>query len=180
MNRTEFDKLVHDLNRKLFGYAFRILRHQEEAEDAVQEVFIKLWKIREKLREYNSIEALATTMVKNYCIDQIRKQKNIQSSGDVSENRVNFVSPSPLDQMEMKESEAIIHKIIDTLPDLYKSVILLKDIEDRSYEEISELTNQNINTLRVNLSRARKFVRDEFNKFQYENRGFEKSSRKVL
>jgi RNA polymerase sigma-70 factor, ECF subfamily len=65
MSRTDFNDLVHQLNRKLYGYAFRILRNQEEAEDAVQEVFIKLWKMNEKLSEYNSIDALATTMTKN-------------------------------------------------------------------------------------------------------------------
>ena len=75
MTRTDFNDLIQQLSRKLYGFAFRILRNQEEAEDAVQEIFIKLWKMGQKLDEYNSIDALATTMTKNYCIDQIRKQK---------------------------------------------------------------------------------------------------------
>jgi DNA-directed RNA polymerase specialized sigma24 family protein len=57
MTRTDFNDLVMQLSRKMYGYAFRILRSREEAEDAVQEVFIKLWKIGEKLGEYTSIEA---------------------------------------------------------------------------------------------------------------------------
>ena len=76
MTRTDFNDLVRQQNRKLYGYAFRILRNQEEAEDAVQEVFIKLWNLGNKLDSYNSIGALATTMIKNFCIDQIRKKKH--------------------------------------------------------------------------------------------------------
>jgi RNA polymerase sigma-70 factor (ECF subfamily) len=59
-------------------------------------------------------------------------------------------------------------------------MIRLRDIEGFSYEEIAKKTGQNINTLRVSLSRARKFIRDEFNKYQYERRGIEPIARKVL
>ena len=82
--------------------------------------------------------------------------------------------------MESRESDDIIHKIIDNLPDTYKVVIRLREIDGFSYEEIAEKTNQNINTLRVTLSRARKFIRDEFNKYQYERRGIKQVARKVL
>ena len=76
MTRKDFDHLVQQQSRKLYGFAFRILRNQEEAEDVVQEIFIKLWKMGEKLDEYKSIDALATAMTKNYCIDLLRKQKH--------------------------------------------------------------------------------------------------------
>jgi RNA polymerase sigma-70 factor (ECF subfamily) len=66
------------------------------------------------------------------------------------------------------------------LPDIYKEVIELREIEGLSYEEISARTEQNINTLRVTLSRARKIVREEFNKYQYERRGIKEVDRKVL
>ena len=76
MTRTDFNHLIQRQSRKLYGFAFRILRNQEEAEDVVQEIFIKLWKMGEKLDEYKSIDALAITMTKNYCIDLLRKQKH--------------------------------------------------------------------------------------------------------
>jgi RNA polymerase sigma factor (sigma-70 family) len=180
MTRTEFNELVHQLSRKLYGYAFRILRNQEEAEDAVQEIFIKLWNMKEKLVEYNSIDALAVTMTKNYCIDQIRKQKNIYYEEPRTEVSNQYISPSPHEQIESMESNEIIYKIIDGLPDSYKVIIRLRDIEGFSYEEITEKTNQNINTLRVSISRARRLIRDEYNKYQYERRGIEQTDRKVL
>jgi len=180
MTRTDFNDLVQQRSRKLYGYAFRILRNQEEAEDAVQEIFIKLWKMGEKLNEYNSIDALATTMTKNYCIDQLRKQKHIHLDEQKKQDNDYTSSPSPHEQMENRETNDIIHKIIDRLPDAYKIMIRLRDIEGLSYEEIAENTDQNINTLRVTLSRARRLIRDEYNKYQYERRGIKQVARKVL
>jgi DNA-directed RNA polymerase specialized sigma24 family protein len=66
------------------------------------------------------------------------------------------------------------------LPELYKEIIMKREIEGLSYEEIALITSQNINTLRVNLSRARKMVREEYNKHQYERKGIKEADRKVL
>ena len=180
MTRADFNDLVRQLNRNLYGYAFRILRNQEEAEDAVQEVFIKLWNMGSKIDEYNSIGALAATMTKNLCIDLLRKKKNIVQDeyGELDLKGPDISSPYEL--LESRESEDILYHIINHLPDIYKVVIELREIEGLTYEEIAEKTKQNINTLRVNLSRARKMIREEFNKFQYERRGTQEVNRKVL
>jgi RNA polymerase sigma-70 factor (ECF subfamily) len=171
MTKTDFNNLVITLGRKLYGYAYRILRDKEGSEDAVQEVFVKLWKMNMKLDEYVSVEALAVTMVKNYCIDQIRKQKYIEPADSNSFSLYQDTEPSPQDKLERNETSAFMHRIINDLPEIYREVIQLRDIEELSYEEIAEKTGQNINTLRVNLSRARKSVRDEFNKQSNEFRG---------
>jgi RNA polymerase sigma-70 factor (ECF subfamily) len=180
MTRAEFDQLVQMQGRKLYGFAFRILRNQEEAEDVVQEIFIKLWNMGQKLDNYKSIDALATTMTKNYSIDLIRKQKHNDKSDFSINNYQNLTSPSPEEQMENRETGEILNMIIADLPEAFKEVIKLRDIEGASYEEIADKTEQNINTLRVTLSRARKMIRDEYNKYQYERRRFEKTDRKVL
>ena len=71
-------------------------------------------------------------------------------------------------------------KIIDALPENYRVLIQLRDIEGLSYEEISKKTELNINALRVTLSRARKLVRNEFIKYSYEQRGNKKAAGKIL
>lgn len=180
MTRADFNDLVRQHNRNLYGYAFRILRNQEEAEDAVQEVFIKLWNLGKKLNEYNSVGALAATMIKNYCIDQIRKKKHLVQEQLEGQNIANTENTSPSELLENKESGNILHQIIYRLPDIYRDAIVMRDIEGQSYEEIVELTGQNINTVRVTLSRARKMIREEFNKYQYERRGIKEADRKVL
>jgi RNA polymerase sigma-70 factor (ECF subfamily) len=180
MTRTEFNDLVRQHNRNLYGYAFRILHNQEEAEDAVQEVFIKLWNLGNRLDKYESIGALATTMIKNFCIDQLRKKKHfIQNEHEGKELQISG-SASPYEIMESRESEDIMYHVIDQLPEIYKVVINLREIEGLSYEEIADKTEQNINTLRVTLSRARKIIREEFNKYQNERRGIKEVDGKVL
>jgi RNA polymerase sigma-70 factor (ECF subfamily) len=180
MTRADFNDLVRQTNRNLYGHAYRILRSQEEAEDIVQEVFIKMWNMGTKLDGYTNTAALAVTMTRNLCIDQIRKKKHFREEG-IDDNFIkNSDDASPFELIDNRESEKIVSDIIDKLPDIYKSVIVLREFEDMSYDEIAEKTRQNINTLRVTLSRARKMIRDEFNKYQYERRGIKESDPKIL
>jgi RNA polymerase sigma-70 factor (ECF subfamily) len=167
MTREEFNNYVRLMSRKLYGFAFRILRNQEESEDAVQEVFIKMWNMGKKLDEYASIDALATTMTKNYCIDQLRKQKHLFQGNPETDPET---AASPLELMERLESGNIIQSIIARMPDTYREMISLKDIDALSYEEIAVKTGQNINTLRVTLSRARALLREEYKKHFNEKR----------
>jgi RNA polymerase sigma factor (sigma-70 family) len=171
MTRADFNNLVHKISKKLFGLAYRILRDQEGSEDAVQEVFVKLWKMNTRLDEYENVEALATTMIKNYCIDQFRKQKYAEKSDNNAYYLYHDSEPSPHEKLERNETSAIMLRIIGDLPEIYREIIQLRDIEGLTYEEIVEKTGQNINTLRVNLSRARKSVRDEYKKYSDESGG---------
>ena len=170
MTREEFNEYIKKQSRKLYGLAFRILRNREEAEDAVQEIFIKLWKMRDRLDEYKSIEALATTMMKNHCIDHLRREGKLIAPdiGEGNMNEIRLTASSPHEQMELTETNELLHNIIGNLPDAYSIVVRLKDIEGWSYDEISGKTQQNINTLRVTLSRARKLIRDEYKKYSNE------------
>ena len=138
MIREDFNDLVRQHNRKLYGYAFHFLRNQEEAEDAVQEVFIKLWNLGNKLDEYNSIRALATTMVKNFCIDQLRKRKYLVQGENIQQDFIKADTATPYEIIERRESEKILDHIIDQLPNIYKEVIELREIEGLSYEEIAD------------------------------------------
>lgn len=167
MTRKDFDSYVKQTGRKLYALAFRILRKQDEAEDAVQEVFIRLWKMGEKLDDYASINALATTMTKNYCIDQIRKSRQMI---DLDDKYDHYSESSPAEIMENAESFVIISEIINGLTPNYREMINLHDIDGLSYDEISQKPGQNINTIRVNLSRARAMIRDEYKKYFNEKR----------
>ncbi len=164
MTRTEFDNLVVTSGRKLYGHAYRILGDKEGSEDAVQEVFVRLWKMRMRLDEYESVEALAVTMVRNYCIDQVRKHRFIDPGREAAFAGLHDPEPSAQEQIERMEAADIVLRIIGELPDQYREVIRMRDIDELSFEEISELTGQNINSVRVILSRARKSVRDEFSR----------------
>jgi RNA polymerase sigma factor (sigma-70 family) len=160
MTISEFDDFVRTMSRRLYTVAFRILGRQEEAEDAVQEVFIKMWNMGRKLDGYDSLEALSTAMTRNFCIDQVRKKKHI-SDEPVPEE----ASDSPAELLERAESNAILMKIIEELPESYRLILEMRDIQDLSYDEIAVKTGQNINTIRVTISRARLMVRTEYKKY---------------
>ncbi|MFO7621611.1 MAG: RNA polymerase sigma factor [Bacteroidales bacterium] len=168
MNRADFNRIILQLSRKLYVYAYRILNDQQEAEDAVQEVSVKLWKMRDRLDQYESIEALTTTMVRNYSIDQLRRRKNIEFEYINTHVQYPESTPSPQELMERTESYNIISEIIEKLPPVHREMIRLRDIDGLSYEEISVKTSQNINNIRVILSRARKSVRDDYKKYLHE------------
>jgi len=180
MTKTEFNLLVHQLSRKLYGCAYRILSSQVEAEDAVQEVFIKLWNMGTKLDEYSSIEALSITMTKNYCIDQVRKRKHHILEEYKNHEYKKSKLPSPDEQLERSEDKEIIFEIIDQMPEAHRQIIKLREIEGLTYEEIAKKTGHNVNALRVAISRARKQIKDEFNKYHYERKGVGPVTRKVL
>ncbi len=163
-------------SRKLYALAWRILNHREEAEDAVQEVFIRIWKMGEKVREYDSVEALAATMLKNHCIDLLRSRKR-RISGEAVLQAVPVPSdPSPSDILEGKESGEIIGMLIGQLPENGRQALNMRELEGLTYEEIAERTGQNVNALRVTVSRARKWLRDEYNRYHYEQKGTEQAS----
>ena len=147
-----------------------MLGNRQNSEDTVQDVFVKLWKMNKTLETYGSIEALAITMVKNQSIDQLRRMK----LADAEKMEILYprsdTSPSPQEQMERKETMRLLNRIISELPQIYRETVKFRDIDGLSYEEISEKTGQNINTIRVNLSRARKIIRDKYTKCRNEHR----------
>lgn len=164
MTIEEFKNKVLPVKNKLYRLAYRLLNSQVDAEDAVQEVFLKLWSRREKLIEYRSIEAFAMVMTKNLCFDKLKLKSRHQE--ELNEERVEFKSENLETHLEMRNTVSKIHEIIKELPEQQKLVIQLRDIEQCDFDEIAEITDMNLNTIRVNLSRARKKVRDTLLKIQ--------------
>ena len=175
MTKQEFKSLVLPTKGKLYRLALRMLNSRQEAEDIIQDTYLKLWNMRDQLSQYNSIEALAVTMTKNLCIDKLRSyRKRKQNDGGLdnillsSDKRHN-----PAEMLELDESMRCVYECIQQLPDQQRLVIQLRDIEHYSYEEISEMTDLKVNNIRVALSRARKSVREEYQKKQ--NYGHQKN-----
>ncbi len=160
MNSEEFKKDVFVLKDKLYRFSKRILNDATEAEDITQEVLLKLWDLRKKLNQYNSIEAFAMTTTRNLCLDRIRRKKLSYEKEKEVVQQLYYKD----DKIEQKEIKLIIIAAINNLPEPQKTIMHLRDIEDYDYEEIAEVVNMKIETLRVNLSRARSKVREEIKK----------------
>jgi RNA polymerase sigma-70 factor (ECF subfamily) len=160
MEIKEFKILVLPLRQKMMGLARKILTDSNDAEDAVQDVMMKLWYRRQELDDCRNLESFVLTILHNTCIDMIRVAKN---NADVTEDIQLADSTLTADKILEEKSEIeLIRWIIDRLPDLQKTTIKMKDIEGYENEEIAEITGSNVVTVRSNLSRARKKVRDTY------------------
>jgi len=167
MTVENFKIEVLPIKHKLYRFANRMLRNVPEAEDVVQEVLIRLWIRREKLSSYRSIEAFAMTITRNLCLDKL-KLKSAKTDELTKQNEL-YDSKTPYEEMETSDSYNKIRKLIDLLPDQQRMIIHMRDIEGYGYEEIAEIMNLTENTIRVNLSRARKKIRETMiKKYSYE------------
>jgi RNA polymerase sigma-70 factor (ECF subfamily) len=147
---------------KVFRLAKRLLVSQEEAEDATQEILIKLWRNKQKIQEYNNVEAFSMTMTKNFCLDRL-KSKHAQNLKIVHSNYQDK-NVSLQKQVELNDSVDWVSKIMEELPEQQKIILQLRDIEQYEFSEISKMLDINETAIRVSLSRARKTLREKLTK----------------
>jgi len=161
MIARDFKTNILPVSKKLLRFATHFLKDEDEAKDVVQDVFLKLWQKRDELEKVENVEAYAMRMTRNRCLDVIRATKTIPINAEI-DRKIKEKTVDVHEQIEYTESANQIKKLIDKLPDLQRRVMHMRDIQQFSYDEISEITELQLNAIRVNLSRARKKVRDEF------------------
>lgn len=159
MTQLEFTSLVMPFKDKVYRLAKRLLVSTEEAEDATQEILMRLWNNKAKISSYNNVEAFAMTMTKNFCLDRL-KSKQAQNLKIVHSNYQDY-SVSLQKQLEANDSVNWVSKIIETLPEQQKLILQLRDIEEYDFDEIAEIVEMNPTAIRVALSRARKTIREQ-------------------
>ena len=159
MNQSDFLKVVLPFKDKVFRLAKRLLVSTEEAEDATQELFFKLWRNKEKLSEYKNVEAFAMTMTKNYCYDRLKSKQ--ASNLTLVHNNYKEKDTSLDKKVEYRDSVNQVHQLIEKLPEQQKLIIQLRDIEQYDFDEICKMLDMKPTAVRVALSRARKTIRQE-------------------
>ena len=159
MEQKDFLEKVMPFKDKLFRFAKSILISSDEAEDATQEVFIKLWNRKDELHKYKSLEAFAMTITKNYCLDKLKNKHSNNLRIVHSNYDSGFKNPEQI--TELNNTIDHVKQIIETLPEQQRMIIQLRDIEQYNLDEIEEVLEISNATIRVNLSRARKKVREE-------------------
>jgi RNA polymerase sigma-70 factor (ECF subfamily) len=162
MNESDFLKVVLPFKDKVFRLAKRLLVSIDEAEDATQELLLKLWKNKDKLASYRNTEAYAMTMTKNYCFDRLKSKQ--ASNLTLIHNNYKENETSLEKKIEYVDSVRRVHKLIENLPSQQRLIIQLRDIEQYDFEEICNITEMNPTAVRVSLSRARKTIREQLKK----------------
>lgn len=161
MNLEAFQNQVLPVKNKLFRFALRMLGNEDEAKDVVQEVFIRVWKDREKMDEIENMEAWCMRITRNLSLDRIRKN-NRHALSPISEGLgVQTGGLTPHEKTEILESIQRIGRLISSLPEKQRQVIHLRDVEGYSYNEICDVLELDMNQVKVNLFRARNAVREK-------------------
>jgi len=155
-------QLVNPFKDKVFRMAKRLLVSTEEAEDATQEVLVKLWHKNDNLDEYKSIEAVAMTMTKNYCLDQLKSKRAWNMR--IVHNNFTDREAGLQKQVEDKDTWQWVERIMNDLPEQQKLIVQMRDIEEMEFEEIGKILGMNESAIRTALSRARKTIRETMTK----------------
>ncbi len=164
MKSSAFKLLVLPFSSRLYRMAHSLLGNREEAEDAVQEVYLKLWKMRNDLEKYKSIEALCVQVTRNHCLDQLRRRKLERALKDEKEQESRGESNNPSSEMIRKERSEIMNHLINQLPEPQRSLVHFRHIENKEYSEIEQLMDMKENAIRVSISRARKQLKEMLQK----------------
>lgn len=171
-NDTAFEELVRRHQQRVFGLVGGILRRREDVEDVAQQVFLKAFV---SLKRFDQRAAFSTWLYKitvNECWDYLRKKKvrPLVYESDLSEEQVSrldgIVSQErpPVGPSEQAEARDMIERMLEKLPEQDRQLLVLKEVEGFSVEELAEILELNVNTVKVRLFRARGRVMDLYRK----------------
>ena len=160
-----FKMLFDCYHERLYSFLFSILKSREDAEEVVQETFLKIWENRESFQENYPFEPLLFRIAKNTSLNYTRKKVN----RTVFEKHFGFfanLSENSADQYVLfKETQEIIDAILNGLPPKRKEIFLLQRVEGLSRNEIADKLGISVVTVDHQLSKANKYVKEEFKKF---------------
>jgi RNA polymerase sigma-70 factor, ECF subfamily len=170
MTTVEFKNTVIPYSRKLYPMLFRILKDEEETRDALQDLMVKLWNKRKELSDCSNPSAYIITVAKNHSYDLLKKKRPIRI-GESEEVKLRNMKAEDQD-LDVDEKFAHVRRVIENLPDKYRTVISLRDIDGFEFDEIKEMTGLEVPNIRVILSRARQKVKEEVEKmYDYDKTG---------
>lgn len=159
MTAEAFHIIYLPLSEALYRVAFYLLKTADDAEDAVQDIYIKLWERRDMLDAVYNPKAYCITLMRNLCLDRLRKEQKTQISELTGVEKDGGAASD--EEMEHREQLESTIKAIGRLPSSQREIMQLKVLEGLSYGEIAKRTGRSELTLRVLLSRARRSIKNE-------------------
>lgn len=170
-DKEAFEGIVNEYQNKIYSLCYRYTGNREDARDLAQESFIKVYRNIGKFEGRSSFSTWIYQIAGNTCKDYLRKIKDksefsldeeVFSDGEAFTPQVLKDDNTPDVQYEEKEKLALLKEAINKLNPEYKMVILMREFQDLSYEEIARETSTSIGTVKSRLSRGRKLLKDIF------------------
>ena len=161
-DESSFELLYKYLVPELCNYAFQYTQDRFLAEEIVQDVFIKIWQTRENITPNKSIKAYIYQCVHNSCINSLIQKKNMKNINNVFLTEESWevihestqMNPFLLEKLEADDTEHIIKHIVQTLPVGCREIFSLSRFENRSNQEIAQMLNISVSTVRTQIFRA--------------------------
>ena len=166
-DQRAFAEIVELYKDKLYHLGYRMTGNRQEAEDVVQETFLRVFNNLDRYDENQKFSTWIYRIATNLCIDRLRKRKNVYSldaeSGDHEGLDGYSMLPSddrtPESELMLSETQRVIHEAMETLPPKYKSVMVLRYMQDLSLQEISDVLDMPVTTVKTRVHRGREFMR---------------------
>jgi RNA polymerase sigma-70 factor (ECF subfamily) len=158
MENISFRTAVLPLGDRLFRLALRITMNRAEAEDVVQDTLLKVWEQRSQWEQINNLEAFALTICRNRALDVIKRAgRNTASLDKVDNGQWSMVNGQST--LEDREQISLVRRLMDSLPEVQRTIMQLRDIEGMTYQEIAQLLDISETQVKVYLHRARTKIR---------------------
>ena len=160
-----FEDVVTQQQRKVHSFAHYFLGSPEEAEDVTQEVFLKLWQNRSKV-DPDRVRPWLLRVTRNACYDRLRKRRstsrviNLDADPEIVESSPG-ADPGPEVDAQRADFRRHIEAELQNLGEPYRSILILREIQDLRYREISEILDMPLNTVRVYIHRGRRQLREQ-------------------
>ena len=164
MKEISFKNDVLPLKDKLFRLALRITLNREEAEDIVQDTLMKLWNQRDEWSAIQNMETYSMTICRNLSLDAIEKKERLNISLDETVHDRPDTSRTQDEELMKQQQLNTVMRIIGQLTEKPRTIMQLRDIEGKSYQEIADIMSINVSDVKVNLFRARQKVLGSVNK----------------
>jgi RNA polymerase sigma-70 factor, ECF subfamily len=166
-DQQAFAEIVGLYQDKLYHMAYRMLSSRQEAEDVVQDTFLRVYKNLDRYDDTMKFSTWIYRIATNLCIDRLRKRKPSYSlDAETSEHEgldgysmIPSDNRTPESETLLSEMQSTVHKAIDNLPAKYKSVMVLRYLQDLSLQEIGDVLDMPVTTVKTRVHRGREFLR---------------------
>ena len=169
MNTSEFRQQVFNFSDQIYPMVYRLLGNRQSAEDAIQDIMMKLWLKRKTIKDHPNLKGLIVLTARHHCIDMLRRRKKVVhiQQDDIKDETADETNS----HFEWQQLNGIINKILNKAPEQQREVFLMKDIDGYDYNEIAYALDLKVGHCRVLLSRVRQFIADELEKNYHYERG---------
>jgi len=158
--KRTFTETILPLKNNLMRYSYSFLKDRHKAEDMVQETMIRMWNIKEKWREMDNLQGYCLGIIRHLCLDELRKRKNHYYALNVA-HQEQSTDNDPLEHYSSKEVVVAISNAMLKLPEKQHFCFHLRENEGMTYEQISEILGISMDQVKVNIFRARNYIKKE-------------------